>query len=592
MSSGTAFANGVRGGRHPSVQLLSALDEPSLVTLNAGLERVCIPGGEILFRENEAADALYVVMTGCLGVVVHDGHRGDVLVSRVAAGETVGEMALLDGGIRSATVVALRDSELLRLDKATRERLLEQHPRSTLSLLSLLARRLRITTRHADIQVPVRTVAIVPMEVGVDHCSVARDLVNRLTTGRRRPLLLDRECAGRSTEWFNAAEAASDLILYCAESSDSGWTKRCLRQADRVLLIASAGSSFATPPWLTGDGSDLRKPLDLIFLHDGRPTAGRLIERSHKRLLFNVICHVRRGNADDIARLARLVRGTAVGLVLSAGGARGFAHLGVIRALREGHIPIDLIGGCSMGAIVGAAIALEWDDAEIRERLQRAFVASNPINDYTLPLLSLVKGNKVARRLDEHFGGFRIEDLWRPFFCVSTNLSAGALAVHRDGQLIDALRASIAIPGILPPVMIDGEAHVDGGVMNRLPVDLMGVKRGPVIAVDVAGDPTPLSFEECSSDIQSLWQLVRRRRKLPPIVDLLLRAATVNSDTLGKAACSHADILFQPPLQRVDLLDWKACDRAIDAGYRHAIKKLEQLAKTSLPALESSKLFV
>lgn len=233
-----------------------------------------------------------------------------------------------------------------------------------------------------------------------------------------------------------------------------------------------------------------------------------------------------------------------------------------------------------MGAIIGAAVAMEWDDAEIRERLRSAFVESNPINDYTLPFLSLVKGRKITRQLEEHFGSTCIEDLWRPFFCVSTNLSAGVLAVHRGGPLVRALRASVAIPGLLPPVMIDREAHVDGGVINWLPVDVMGSRRGPVIAVDAASNPALVSFAGGNST-QPDWRLWRRWAKMPPIVDLLFRAATVSCDALGRAACGQADILFKPALETVDLLDWKACDRAIEAGYRHAVELLEQRDKAT-----------
>jgi NTE family protein len=567
------------GKRLSSVPLLSTLDQPSLAALDAELKWVRVPGGQILFRENDTADALYVVMSGCLGVSVSDGHGGDALVSRIVAGETVGEMGILDGGFRSATVEALRDTELLRLDKSSCERLVEQYPRSMLSLVSLLVRRLRNTTRHLDDQAQVRTVALVSTDHYADHRRVAHDLVNRLVTDGQRALLLDCKSVNHSTEWLSAAEAANDLVVYCAEPANPDWTKLCLRQADRVVLVASSGAPFTMTPWLAEEGKDCRRPFDLVVIRQGRRNIGRTVEFWRARLPIDVVCQVRHGNTNDIARLLRLLRGTAVGLVLSAGGARGFAHLGVVRALREAHIPIDRIGGCSMGAIVGAAVAMEWDDAEIRERLRSAFVESNPINDYTLPFLSLVKGHKVARRLEEHFGSTCIEDLWRPFFCVSTNLSAGVLAVHRDGTLVRALRASVAIPGLLPPVMIDREAHVDGGVMNWLPVDVMGAKRGPVIAVDAASDPALASFED-GNGAPPDWRFWRRWRKMPPIVDLLFRAATVSSDALGRAARGQADILFKPALETVDLLDWKACDRAIDAGYRHAIEKLEQRDKS------------
>ena len=231
-----------------------------------------------------------------------------------------------------------------------------------------------------------------------------------------------------------------------------------------------------------------------------------------------------------------------------------------------------------MGSIVGAAVALEWDDAEIKERLRHSFVNRNPVNDYTLPFLSLIKGRKVARLLEQNFGGLRIEELWRPFFCVSTNLTTGTLAVHRDGPLVDALHASVSIPGLLPPVIMGGDVHVDGGVMNWLPVDVPGVKRGTIIAIDVASDPALVSFEECNR--AHAWRFLGRRRRFPPIVAVLLRAATVSGDSLTKMAHAQADILFKPPLENVDLLDWQACDQAIETGYRHAVEKLEQLGKS------------
>jgi len=551
--------------------------EISLAALDAELKWMFIPGGQVLFRENEVADSLYVVLTGCLGVIVRDNNGRDMLIARIAAGETVGEMGLLDGGARSATVEALRDTELLKLDKASYEDLLVHHPKSMRALISLLVRRLRNTTRSATTMMPVRTVAVVPLGLEVDHRKIAQDLHNKLVSDGERAMMLDSTSGGRSTAWFNAAEAINDLILYCAEPTNQQWTSFCLRQADRVLLVASSTTSVAIPPWLADQIQPLRRPADLVLLHDNRLNGQRALEHWRSLLSVDLICQVRTANANDIARLARFLRGKAVTLVLSAGGARGFAHLGVVRALREAHVPIDLIGGCSMGSIVGAAVALEWDDAEIKKRLRNSFVNKNPVNDYTLPFLSLIKGRKVARLLEQNFGGLRIEELWRPFFCVSTNLTTGTLAVHRDGALVDALHASISIPGLLPPVIMGGDVHVDGGVMNWLPVDVPGAKRGTIIAVDVASDPALVSFEECNR-VQA-WRFLGRRRKFPPIVAVLLRAATVSGDSLTKMAHAHADILFKPPLESVDLLDWQACDQAIETGYRHAVEKLEQLGK-------------
>jgi NTE family protein len=562
------------------VPLLNALDESALAALEAELEWLSVPGGSTLFREDEVADALYIVTAGCLGVTVRGSDGHDVLVARSRTGETVGEMGLLGAGLRSATVVALRDSELLRLGRSSFEWLLERHPRSMLSIASQLAQRLHMTTHRANEGAAVRTIAIVPVELDANCSGIARKLTDRLAIDGQRIVLLDSESAAQTTEWFNAAEAASDKVLYHADPSGSAWTKLCLRQADRVILVASSESSFCLPSWLDDIGKDWRRPFDLVLLHDGIGGAKQTAQQWRNRLAIDLICHLRRDNADDVARLARLLNGKAVGLVLGGGGARGFAHLGILRALREAQIPIDLVGGCSIGAIVGAGVALEWDDVEIRDRLRRAFVDSNPINDYTLPFLSLVKGHKVARRLEEHFGNIRIEDLWRSFYCVSTNLTAGTLAVHRDGKLADALRASLSIPGLLPPVMIGGEAHVDGGMMNCLPVDVMSSMCGTVMAVDVAHDPLRAPFPQVS-ERPSFWQFLRQSR-IPPIVDLLVRAATINSDALARTVRAQASILFQPPLETVNLLDWQACDRVIDIGYRHAIERLERLETSVL----------
>jgi NTE family protein len=582
MGESTKSELGVAAGRLSGVPLFSELDAPSLAALEAELDRLELPGGTTLFREGEVADALYVVLAGSLGVTIRDDKGDAVVIARAHAGETIGEMALLDGGLRSATAVAVRDCELLRLGKTAFERLAGQHPGAMLSLVSLLARRLRDTTHHHGDTAPIRTVALVPTGHGADHRRFVDALSARLAGNGRRVTRLDGGTP-LTTEQLNAVETASDLVLYCGEVGDTEWTRLCLRQADRVLLVAAADSPFTMPARLAGEAQDWRRPLDLVVLHDGRGDAAAVAQDARRQLPLNLVCHVRRGNTDDVGRIARFLTGKSIGLVLSAGGARGFAHLGIVRALREAHVPIDLIGGCSMGAIVGACVAREWNDAEIRDRLRRAFVESNPVNDYTLPFLALAKGERVARRLAEHFGGIRIEDLWRPFFCVSANLTAGVLAVHRGGPLTPALRASVAIPGLLPPVMIEGEAHVDGGAMNYLPVDVMKPMCGRVIAVDVASDPVLTPLGE-GGRRPSLWQFLRQRRKIPPIVDLLVRAATVGTEALAQASRGQAHMLLRPPLESVDLLDWRACDRAIDVGYRHAIERLEHLDKSTLGA--------
>jgi NTE family protein len=280
----------------------------------------------------------------------------------------------------------------------------------------------------------------------------------------------------------------------------------------------------------------------------------------------------------DIARVARLLTGRSVGLVLSGGGARGFAHIGVLRALREANIPVDSIGATSIGAIIGAGWAAGWDYEEMVERIRRTFVSSNPLSDYTLPIISLVAGRKVSRLLRQEFGETDIEDLRLPFYCVSANLTNGQLAVHRRGKVWLWLRASIAIPGVLPPVCTEKQAYVDGATLNNLPVDVMREGfRGPIIAVDAGGE-RGFSSELDMTELPPIWKirsLLRHMRPSANIMRILLRAGMLNSAATSIAQRELADLLLRPPLEGVDLLDWRAFDRAIDIGYRYAAQALE-----------------
>jgi NTE family protein len=272
----------------------------------------------------------------------------------------------------------------------------------------------------------------------------------------------------------------------------------------------------------------------------------------------------------------RLLTGRAVGLVLSGGGARGFAHLGVVRALREHGVPIDLVGGTSMGGILAAGVAMDWSDEELATRFRRSFVDTNPLSDFTLPLVSLVSGRKVGMLLRREFGDIDIEDLPLPFYCVSSNLTTGRIAVHQQGTLWRWLRASVAIPGVLPPVFQGGEVFVDGGAMNNLPVDVMRARgRGPVIGVDCGMDRAfTADPEEAEAPFFRRLFGGRPGRRRPNILQILWRAGMVNSTTATLERRSQSDLLVTPALESLDLLDWKGFERAIEIGYRDACRQL------------------
>jgi NTE family protein len=349
-----------------------------------------------------------------------------------------------------------------------------------------------------------------------------------------------------------------------------------VRQADSFVLLADALTVPSVWPELAREDPTAcrQQPRHLVLLHDGEIHQGA--GRVWTAQVADARLHHVRGN-DDIERVARLLIGRSLGLVLSGGGARGFAHIGVVRALREAGIRIDSVGGTSIGAIIGAGVAADWSDEEMLENYRRAFVAGRPLKDYTFPFISLVSGRRVSRLLREAFGVRDVEDLALPYYCVSANLTAGHAQVHRSGPLWLWLRASSAIPGILPPVLHRGEVFVDGAVINNLPTDVMREQAvGEIVAVDISADDVlHAGVEEYA--LPSAWRLLLDRgrpRKRPGILSILLRSGMVNAEAASIERRAQTKLLLTPPLQSIELLDWHAYERAIDAGYRYACEVL------------------
>lgn len=566
--------------------LFEEVDADTLAAIESSMEWFSLPAGWTLFREGDAGRDLYIVISGRLDATIRHGHDDDVVVGRIGAGELVGEMALISGEPRSATVIARRDTELVRLSQSAFETLIESCPKAMLPLTRLVVRRLADATRGSTGTIPSRTLALLPLATGLPVSIVATDLEEALSALGTRAFVVNETAANQETEWYNRIEENHGLVIYQAEPNATDWTQFCLRQADHIFLLGRADApppDSATMALLT---SELRRRCTLVVLSDA--TASKPVAASswYEGRLAEFHCHVRPGNSADLLRLARLITGGAVRLVLSGGGARGFAHLGAIRALREAGISFDLVGGTSIGAIVAAGTALEWSYDELVDRLRRAFVDTNPLNDYTLPMVSLVKGSKVTCLLREHFGETRIEDLWIPYYCVSSNLTTGAVAVHRSGPLWRALRASIAIPGVLPPVVEAGEVLVDGGVLNNFPVDVMrSFGDGPIIGVDVASGQALFSAPT-ALESTSLWSLLRNRgRRTPGILRLLMRAGTVSSEMQAKECRKMVTLLLEPPLTSIDMLSWRSFDGAVEAGYRYTLNALNALDRRSLLSL-------
>lgn len=529
--------------------------------------------GERLFSAGDRADTLYLLRAGRLGVFRRDDGRVPQMIAVIKPGEPVGELAMLAGTSHMSDVVALRDSDVLALP---REAFFDAARNDPL-LMSELGQIMLTRARERGGGTEPNVFGFVsardkPIRAFVER--VARAVEAQGATCH----VIDSSALSSAAEWFSRVEDAHDYVLYVAEANEPNWAALCARQVDRLFLVGAADRPPPPAPPVADEWDDAGQRTDLILLRDPR-----MPRPSNTRAWLDVLkpgrwFHAVEGLFDDTARIARLITGSSVGVVLSGGGARAYAHIGALKALREAGTPIDFIGGASMGAVIGAGPALGWSDEELEHHIRQAFVLSDPLADIAPPIIAMTHARKVKALMKEAFGDVQMEDMLLPFFAVSTNLTAGKLEVHREGTLRHALRASISIPGVMPPVVMNGQVLVDGAVLRNFPSDVMRrLNSGPLVGVDVS--------QSRGVDARALenppswwrWILSGAWKHGPPIVSILMRAATLSSEAERIQARAETDLLILPPSDGVDIRDWKAYEPGVAAGYEAARAALDSL---------------
>jgi NTE family protein len=570
-----------------------------------------LAGGERLIEQGQVDESLYFVISGRLRAIRSEADASQRTLGDISRGETVGEIAFFTGEPRSATVVALRDSVLAKFTAEVFRELLIAYPLVSMNMTRLIIDRLKRVTMHSAAQVKPVVLGLAAIDDAVDLQGFAERLRTELaafgstevvTSGRIGQWLGDAEAAQapmhdtqRSRELsrkLEEIESTHAFVLLAADRSASGWTQRCLRHCDEVLLVAHADAAPGVHPieaqCLPADAG-LQANRTLILLHP----AGRRSPTDTARWLaprkVATHVHLRPDTQRDWQRLARQISREAVGLVLSGGGARGFAHLGILRALEEAGHHFDLVGGTSIGSVMGAYAAMDLPAAEVTALAREAFRA-NPTGDFNLvPMISLIGGQRLKRIIDGAIvkatgADIGIEDLWKGFYCVSSNYSTASEAVLTRGPLAKSVRASVSIPGALPPVMLDGELHIDGGTFNNFPTDVMqrqGVSH--IIGVNLLRERSVrYALEEVPAPGHLLRdKLMGRRNRLPGITALLLNASMMYSYARQQESRDQVDLYFAPDVHRYGMLDWASFDRIVQVGYEHAMQVLEQQARAA-----------
>jgi predicted acylesterase/phospholipase RssA/CRP-like cAMP-binding protein len=574
--------------------------DPRLGELMQGIE---LGGGQWLFRQDEVGDSLYLLVRGRLRVwrdVAESVGEEDILLGEISPGESVGEVGLLTGHPRSAGVRAIRDSLLVRVDRQGFEAMAARNPSLVLKLAASVADRLRqniapgAAGRH-----PFKTIAILPLDDSPRVDAFCRALISSLGAGGK-VVDLHRESLGAAgapkagldaeervdgelKQWIAEQEIAADHLVFHCDVGATRWSSFCLRQADLVLRVAEAGADPQQREWESkldfwnarSQGGS-RQALALLQGNADQPITGTLAWLQARELDFHL--HVRADRPDDLQRIVRMVSGQGIGLVLGAGAARGFAHLGVYRALKEAGVPIDWVGGSSIGAIMAASMAFDWTPGRCLEVSRDAFVKGRPFSDYTFPLVSLLSGKRMRRLLRQHLPG-NIEDLPIPFFCLSSNLAGGQVNVHQRGLLWTALASSAALPGVLPPTVHESQLAIDGSVLNSLPVDVMQTMPvARIIAVDLSSRK---DFLLDYDRIPSGWRLLRarfgskgKRLRIPSLATLILKSTEIGSVARVREQSARADLLITPPVNRFSMMDVSRFDKVVDAGYQQAREQL------------------
>lgn len=565
-------------------------DVPGRAMRAAGKEArwFSVPAGRPLFLAGESADTLYFVLSGTLGTFREGPHGQTEFIGHIRSGEPVGEMALFLGGMdldgdgelenvpHTSSVYALRDSEIMAISRKGWERMVRAEPELLEAMIRVILTRLGRTDQRTPGTEP-KVFTMLATSPTIDLKLRARAIEHSLQKLGKKVVVID-ETQGdeKPAAFFDEMERSHDVVILVSAIGDTSWYRLAVRQADRIWVVGRADAK-SSDPLMPDDTSPARtlKLVDVVLLHHGHERQGAKPADWLAASGGSRVFHWHRVEGGDCDRLARVMSGVSVGLILSGGGARAYSHIGVVRAMRELGIPIDFVGGASMGAVVAGCVAMGWNDDEIEWRIRKAFVDSNPLGDYNLPVIAMVKGKRVNARLQEHFGDAEIGDLDIPFFCTSTNLTSGTSRIHRSGHLRDALRASISLPGILPPLVDGRDVLVDGAVLNNFPADIMrDMHRGFVIGSDVTRQPEGMDVEEFVNPPGFFrWVLGHGFSSAPPIAGLLMRAATIRTSTL--AGHDMTDVLILPELADVELRDWKAYDETVRAGYEAANKAFE-----------------
>uniref|UniRef100_A0A673XYJ6 lysophospholipase n=1 Tax=Salmo trutta TaxID=8032 RepID=A0A673XYJ6_SALTR len=611
--------------------------------IDFALDWMALEAGRAVYRQGDKSDSTFIVLSGRLRSVIAKDDGKKALTGEYGRGDLIGVVEALTHMSRATTVHAVRDSELAKLPEGALSSIKRGYPQVVTRLIHLLGQKILGNMQQGNgplagyglfLHTPsskwdsgnpasnLSTVTILPVSLEVPLTAFTLELQHALSALGPTLLLtsdiikqrlgaaaLDSVHEYRLSSWLGQQEDIHRIVLYQSDDTLTPWTQRCIRQADCIIIVG-LGEAEATVGELERmlEGSAVRAQKQLVLLHreDGPPPQGtvdwlnmrswiskhlhlscphrvfskrslpKLREMYERAFQKPPDCH------SDFSRLARVLTGNTIALVLGGGGARGCSQVGILRAINEAGIPVDMVGGTSIGSLMGALYAEEKSSSRMRVRAREWAMGMGSIFknvfDLTYPVTSMFSGASFNNSISSVFKDKQIEDLWIPYFNVTTDITASSMRVHTDGSLWRYVRASMSLSGYMPPLCDpkDGHLLMDGGYINNLPADVarsMGAK--VVIAIDV-GSQDETNLTNYGDSLSGWWLLWKRFNPLSEKVQVLYMAEI--QTRLAYVCCvrqlelvkdSEYCECIRPPIDRYGTLEFGKFDEIAEVGYQH-----------------------
>lgn len=562
--------------------VFSELSLNDIDKLVAHAEIINVPANTLLFSNAMPGTHLYLMLDGYVEVFINEACTK--LINIIRNGEIVGEIGVILQEKYGVTAKSRKPSQLLKISGKLYFELFSGS-KSLLTLKTAVVKKLRNVNFHLqEERYKYKNLALYFIAAN-EQLSQVKAIFQQCIVGDKVRVYDQNEFNASklsSNNFFHQCEDHSGINLFLAEPGNEEWSKAVLTHVEYIYIIVDEAVNFSLPAIIN---ETHHCPCDLVILH----TKQRKYIRTQQFYTVPMVTrhHHITGTTQDYQRIYRFMTGQAIGLVISGGGFRGYAFYGLIKALYDLNIPIDCVGGSSVGATVGAVFAISRNWQEFNEIYQQSIekLKSRRIFKLTLPIASLFSGELITNVLRSCFGSFQIEDLPINFFCIVSNLSQRRKEIKSCGSLWEWLRASISVPGLLPPFEQNGDIYVDGGVCSNLPIsDMRNYLNGSgsIIAFDVRNSEFYITKYSCPAIISfkdALWYklgLTKNKRKLPSVIDVLLESHAITQHIYEANTNTNADIVIAPNTEDLSALNPIKGEPMNLAAYELACKQLNE----------------